>query len=361
MRPTILIEQLDLSEAVLFTAEKRIENVVLIRAGMSANRRFYSESVLETAAPVFNGIRAYANHPRGTDKKEGRSVRDLSGWYENVRYENGALKATRGFFDTEAGRDTWAIAEAIISGRAPKGIAGLSINAAGTGQMDKFDDGEALRVEAITMAFSVDDVDVPAAKGGYSEADNGDELATALVAAMTYEEYKQAHPAHLERLKLEWKAVRLEEATKTALAEADDKVKQAQAESSQAKQALEEAQTTITTLTTERDTALSEAAQARRELAIERLLNKPQIPATWKADLREQLGKADPDQWDGIIEREIKKAKSAGATARVPVTGSGQQVSRTVQESKAVPVIDWSQVKTPEQQAALMRQIQERG
>ena len=362
MKPTILIEQLDLSEAVLFTAEKRIENVVLIRAGMSANRRFYSESVLETAAPVFNGIRAYANHPRGTDKKEGRSVRDLSGWYENVRYENGALKATRGFFDTEAGRDTWAIAEAIISGRAPKGIAGLSINAAGTGQMDKFDDGEALRVEAITMAFSVDDVDSPAAGGRYSEADNGDELATALVAAMTYEEYKQAHPAHLERLKLEWKAVRLEEATKTALAEADDKVKQAQAESSQAKQALEDAQTALTTLTTERDTALSEAAQARRELAIERLFRAASLPNKVEEDLRGRLLEATPELWQGIIQRERDKLKALGLERRVAVSGSGQQVSPANTPAKPDPIKEMrarlAAAKSPEEVQRILEQGQ---
>lgn len=335
MKPTILIEQLDLSEAVLFTAEKRIENVVLIRAGMSANRRFYSESVLESAAPVFNGIRAYANHPRGTDKKEGRSVRDLSGWYENVRFENGALKATRGFFDTEAGRDTWAIAEAIISGRAPKGIAGLSINAAGTGQVDKFDDGEALRVEAITMAFSVDDVDTPAAGGRYSENDNGDELAAALIAAMTYEEFKQAHPAHLERLKNEWKAVRLADATKTALANANDKVKQAEAETSTAQQALADAQTALATLTAERDTALSEAAQASRELLIERALQSVNLKAAWKNSLRDELAKVDPKEWATMIEREIKKAQQANAQPRVEVTGAGQQVDTPLPDNPA--------------------------
>ncbi len=147
-----------------------IRGVVLIRAGMSKNRRFYGENVLQQAAPIFENSRAYANHPSKSESKDRpeRSIRDLTGFYKNVVYENGLLKADRYFTRTAAGNDAWEIAQDIAKGIAPSDLAGLSINAVGTGKVDTFEDGEALRVEGITSAISVDDVSVPAAGGGYA-------------------------------------------------------------------------------------------------------------------------------------------------------------------------------------------------
>ena len=359
MNTTILIEQIDLSEAQIDIENRVIKNVVLIRAGMSLNRRYYSESVLASAAPVFEGTRAFDSHVKGE-----RKVSELTGWYQNVRYEESKLMADRYFARTNDGQNVWAVVEDIVSGRAPRNLAGLSINAVGKGKVRKFDDGDALEVESIEGSNSVDDVLNAAAGGSYllTAASNGDELATALVAAMTYEEYKQAHPAHLERLKLEWKAVRLEEATKTALAEADDKVKQAQAESGQAKQALEEAQTALTTLTTERDTALSEAAQARRELAIERLFRAASLPNKVEEDLRGRLAEAAPELWQGIIQRERDKLKALGLERRVAVSGSGQQVSPANTPAKPDPIKEMrarlAAAKSPEEVQRILEQGQ---
>ena len=330
MTTQLLIEQIDLSEARLNRDTRVMEGVVLIRAGESANKRNYPADVLQKSVQVFEGVKAYADHPTAKTAREPRSIRDITGWYKNVRFSEGKLIADRVFSNTAAGRDALAIAEDIVNGVAPKGGAGLSINAVGTGKAR--DDGGVI-VEAITYAHSVDDVSSPAAGGGYTESTGGDSLVAALMENMTFEEWRAATPTHVERLKKEWKTVRLEEATKTALAEADQKVKAAEAETGRLQEALDEATADFQEAAAERDAALVEADQARRELLIERTLRKVNIPTAWETSLRDALMKAEPDDWQAIIESEQQKAKTAGH--RVPVSGAGQTV--TPEQTPAAP------------------------
>lgn len=321
--PTILSEQIDLSEAQIDSAARVMRNVVLIRAGTSQNRRHYSESVLQKAAPLFEGVKSYDGH----DNSRTRSVAETTGWYANVRYEAGALRADRHFSGTQAGRDVQSIAEDIISGKAPKSLAGLSINAVGEGKVQKLADGDALVVESITKAKSVDDVGNPAAGGGYTEAKQGDELAIALIEAMTFEEFYQARPEFIERIQKELKAVRQDEAVKAAKTEADHNLN-----------ALKEAQSTIQTLTTANEAALSQAETARRALLVEQTLNAVSLPATWKNDLRVKLTETAPDQWAAILQTERQKAESAGMKAQVKVTGADQQVNESVPLPKSTSI-----------------------
>lgn len=342
--PTILREQIDLSEAAFDADNRVLRNVRLIAAGMSLNRRQYSEEVLQKAAPLFEGVKAYDNHQSGS-----RPVSSLTGWYKDVRYERGALYADRYFSNTQAGRDVKSIAEDIVSGNAPKTLAGLSINAIGTGKTQKSDAGDVLVVESITRAESVDDVTNPAAGGLYRESDNGDTLASALVEAMTIEEYTAARPDVIERLHKEWKNSRDGEAVKAAKADAD-----------QHRAALEEAQATNVRLLAERDAAVRDAAQARRELMVEQALNDPKVklPASWKTDLRARLLESDPATWGTLLSSEIKKASTADAQ-RVPITGAGQQVSPAV-VTEATPAQhppNWNEIlSSPEAFAAWQRQ-----
>lgn len=309
MKTTIFTEQLDLSEAQVDGRVMR--NVVLIRAGTSANRRHYSEDVLQKAAPVFEGVKAYDGHDR-----RARKVAETTGWYANVRYENGALRADRYFTGTQAGRDVQSIAEDIVSGVAPKTLAGLSINATGTGKAQKLPDGDALVVEAITAAESVDDVATPAAGGGYTEQKSDDALAQALIESMTFEEFFASRPDYIERIQKELKTIRQDEAVKAAKAEADHN---REALTELTKQ-LEEAQAAREAAERERDTA-------RRALTVERILNDPKVklPASWKNELRVKLSEADPEQWGGLVESYQKLAVSAGHKPRVEVTGADYQ------------------------------------
>lgn len=335
-----LSEAIDLTEAQINPERRQIQGVVLIRAGMSKNKRFYSEGVLQKAAPIFEGSKAYDNHQQGA-----RSIRDISGWYTNVRYNEGKLVADRHFAETGAGQDAWAIAKAIMDGSAPKNLAGLSINAVGTAKKHATET-DALEIESITAALSVDDVSEAAAGGGFREsAANGDDLTKAFWESVTFEEYQQARADYIERLKKEWKQTRQ-----------DDALKAAQAEAESLRAALSEAQTQIETLQAERDTALIEIERASRANALEQALSRANIPADWKKPLRESLLHADESAWASLIETEEQKARSAGH--RTPVTGAGQQVNAPLKEapkSKIAPY-DMSKVQSPADFLAVLKE-----
>jgi hypothetical protein len=310
MTTIVLTEQLDLTEATADNANRVVKNVVLIRAGMSKNRRFYSEVVLAAAAPLFE------NAPAFNDHSHWQSVTNLTGHYSNVRYENGAIRADRHFSRTQAGNDVYAVVEDMMAGRAPKTIAGLSISAVGQGKSRKWDDGEgeAVEVESITAANSVDDVINPAAGGTYLAASAGSDLAAKFIEALSFEEWHAAKPDYVKRLMKEWKTTREADSVQAAKAEADAN-----------RTALEAAQQTISDLTTAREAALSERDRARRELLVVEALQTVKLPTDWKADLRARLVEADPDTWVALLESEQRKARSAGHHPRVNVSGSGAQ------------------------------------
>lgn len=340
----IFAESVDLSEAKIDAEKRMIADVVLIRAGMSKNRRHYSESVLQSAVPIFENAKAYANHPSKSEIKEGapRNIRDLSGYYKNVRFENGALKADRYFIKTQAGQDAYAIAEAIVEGGAPATLAGLSINAAGNGKPDKDKDGEFLSVESITGANSVDDVSVPAAGGAYVlAAGANDELMGAYMEALTYQEWVDARPEYVEKLLSAHKQVRLADETKAKLAEADQKVKAAELDAGQARQELTEAQTRVQTLSDDSAKLLEEINQVRRELALEKALRDAKLPDLYEQDLRKQLLSLPTTEWAGRIATEQTKAARTHVKPKVEVTGAGAQVNTPVEVTEAVNEPEW--------------------
>lgn len=315
MKTLVLTERLDLSEAQLDAENRVLQNVVLIRAGLSANRRRYTESVLQAAVPVFEGAKAYDSHSRNE-----RKVSDLTGWYANVRYTDGKLIADRYFSRTDAGRNVMSIAEDIVAGIAPATLAGLSINAVGKGKTVKADGGDVLEVEAISAANSVDDVTEPAAGGAYAlqAGLTGDSLAADVLAAIEYEEWIAARPEYTARMQREWSTVRQDAAVKAAQAEAD-----------QLRRSLKEAQDAIKRIEAEREAAARETVQARRELALSDALAGVKLPAPWKTDLRERLSAADPKDWAAIIESEQRKAETAGHKPRISVQGAAVQVAST--------------------------------
>ena len=314
MKTKTLIEALDFSEAQVDGDASVIRNVVLIRAGMSANKRLYRPEVLAAAVPVFEGSKAYANHPNKAQIKEGRDIRDLTGWYSNVRFENNALRADRHFTPNQSGRDVYAIASLIAEGKAPSTLAGLSINAIGTGNTAKNEEGEFLDIESITHSQSVDDVASPAAGGGYRLTASAGDMLAALLEAMDYEDWFEARPEFRTRLQNEMKVIRQ-----------DDAIKAAQAEAKTLSETVTQLQNDLTEATQTRDAALAEAESVRREFAVYKLVSQSGIPRAWREALQAQLMKAAPDEWDSILETEHKKAQASKAN-RVPVTGSGVQV-----------------------------------
>jgi hypothetical protein len=342
------------SESVEYLRESldrdtRTVKQIIIRAGMSKNKRNYPETVLKEAVSLFEGVKTYANHP-DPKAKSGRDVRETTGWIAGVQFDEGikALVGTRHFSRNSAGNDIWNIVEDVISGNAPSSLIGGSINALGNGR--RADDGT-LMVESITRAFSVDDVDTPAAGGGFEKlvASEGG-IVEAVLSEATYEEWFEACPEHTKRLQKEMKAVRQTEAVKAATAEAD-----------QLRETVNTLQVDVTEATQARDAALAELAMVRRELQIEKMMRKAHLPEVVEKPLRERLAQADEAQWVDIIHEEKLRAKYDAA--KVPVSGAGRRVSKPlpIPSPSYEGVMNWMEVDTPEKQRALMQRLAKKG
>lgn len=340
MKTTVLIEALDLTEAKI-DIENRTVRQTLIRAGKSLNKRQYSEAVLSAATPLFEGTKAFSDHPSKSEMKDRseRSIRHISGWFTEATFENGALIATRHFTNNEAGRDSWALVEQIVTGKAPPSLMGASINALGRGRVEKIDNEDVLIVESIDQVISCDDVTTPAAAGGWERlvASAGSDLTTELLKAVDYEEWQECQPSYVERLKKEWKTVRLEDETKRVLAEADSNVKAANTKAAETEQALSEAQINIQALNEANTKLLSELEIVRRELTLEKALSKVKLPELYLEDLRSRLPQVAMAEWQGLIEIEIAKARKAKAP--VTVTGAGAQINNPLPVSP-IPIPD---------------------
>ena len=156
---TSIIDQ-DIFEALNVDAEKKKAHVVLIKEGWSKNKRYYPAQVLEQAVPLFEGAKCYLDH---SDIKgiPNRSVRELTGFYENVKFAGKQVEADLQFLETEAGKVGLDIAKETVKHN--KLLAGLSIR--GIGTMRKVEEGH--EVENLSKIISVDLVSDPAAGGEF--------------------------------------------------------------------------------------------------------------------------------------------------------------------------------------------------
>ena len=156
---TSIIDQ-DIFEALNVDAEKKKAHVVLIKEGWSKNKRFYPAQVLEQAVPLFEGAKCYLDH---SDIKgiPNRSIRELTGFYENVKFAGKQVEADLQFLETEAGKVGLDIAKETVKHN--KLLAGLSIR--GVGSVRKVEEGH--EVENLSKIISVDMVSDPAAGGEF--------------------------------------------------------------------------------------------------------------------------------------------------------------------------------------------------
>lgn len=345
MKPTVLTLTVDLREAKIDAEARAIRDVVLIRAGMSLNRKHYTEHALQEAhrKGVFEGVRSYDEHMPGR-----RKLAETTGWYANVRYQEGALIADRFFTRTQAGNDVWSIAEDIVAGRAPATLAGLSINASGVVKLMNDAQGAYHMVESITKATSVDDVATPAAGGTYLQASHDDGLAEALIGSMTFEQFVAARPEFTERLRNELKNVRLTE-----------QVVAAQAEATHNRETLKEADASIATLTERLDATTTELVEARLALVIEKVLHIADLPTSWSDKLREEMTATPPKGWEAVLANYQRMAREAGHTpTRTRVAGAGQQIAQAPKLSTTPRIeIDWEKIKSPADLARLQESL----
>jgi hypothetical protein len=321
MGTSILREQSEISftEGTMdpenFTVQQRI-----IVAGVSLNKRLYPDRVLQEAAHLLEGVKTYEDHD-SFFKSHG--IANLTGYLTDPVYREGAIYATR-HVRGKAREWLWPMIVDVVEGKAPADFFGCSINAIGKGrEADSTDpDGCSVVVESISAFHSVDDVTSPAAGGGFVPLTAGvDDLTRQLLDAFEYQDWLEARPDYVEKMKNEWSTVRQTDAIKAANADADSY-----------KLALEELQAK------QGNDAklLDQLIEARRELSVHKVLADVTMPVDWKADLQKRLiGAADPDEWAGIIEAEQRKAKHI-PRAKPEVVGAGQRITETEQIEQSV-------------------------
>jgi len=82
-----------LNEAFLDKENSVIKNVVLLGA-VSKNNRVYAPKVMEEAVPLYDSVRAFANHPSfDGNRKNLRDIRDLIGKFVFPKFEDNKIKA----------------------------------------------------------------------------------------------------------------------------------------------------------------------------------------------------------------------------------------------------------------------------
>lgn len=143
-------------------------DVVVIRAGRSANGNYYPDAVLREAKTLFDGARVFAKADTEHVKGEGKSVEKLVGWLSDVSFVEGRAPDTgrvtaRLNISAAEERLRKFLVDAHKRGR--KDIVGLSIDAHGTGKMEMREGKKTRVAQAIRKVNSVDII-VEASAGG---------------------------------------------------------------------------------------------------------------------------------------------------------------------------------------------------
>lgn len=176
------------ADAALVEGKEHTFDVTLIEPGWSKNGRHYSREVLGEASArgVFEGQRAYVDHPPRALAAEPRSVRDLAGEYTNFTLsESGAPRAELKLFKPAS---DWL--EPLI--KEAGHLIGVSIRARGDFGPGEAEGRRGTVVERIDEVVSVDVVAEPAAGGTFDamvEALYEGKLADKIDAEKRKEEY----------------------------------------------------------------------------------------------------------------------------------------------------------------------------
>jgi hypothetical protein len=346
MGTQILAEHIELLENTI-NADAKTVDVVLIRPGWSKNGRYYSRDVLAKSASLFEGVKAYANHPTRDQIKrgEGRSVLDITGDYTSVRLgESGEIRATRTVYG-KAGDAVWPLIERAVETK--RAIVGVSINALGKASKGKVDGRDGVIVESIEVANSADDVDTPAAGGEFTNLLMGDSSLTHdLLQALSYDEYVEARPDYIETVRKQQKRARQDDTVRTLTSERDA-----------ALTALAESKANTTQHQADLEVARAETARLRQQIAVEKAFREANFNNKLEALLRKRLDKAETSDWLGIL-ADARAEMRAAAIKPDPVTvhGAPLRESRTVTPAPQADTatIDMSVYNTPDKLQAEM-------
>ena len=259
---------------------------------------------------MFEGVRTYIDHG---GMFWGRSITEMSGWLTGIEFdgENQKLTANRHFTENQAGRDMREMAMSIVDGRSPEDLYGASVSVWVNGDWSGPDDESAKSdepsifvVNEIIGVDSVDDVDRPAAGGGWrARVAASEHPFTEIMQHADYDEWLATRPDFIKRLKNDYRKARQTEELKHLQAQ-------------------------LSTVTSERDearTALEQSKDALHSVRVDSVLAQTQLPAGWKTPLRTQMIAAPRDEWIAIIDAEQAKfATTKSHTASASVVSLGQ-------------------------------------
>lgn len=152
--------------------------VVLISEGFGnpVDGHFYSGALLDKSAALFDGVKAYANHPSKTQEQDRpeRDIREIVGFYHTpqVAVVEGKkrLTAVLKIFDGPTYQWAWDLAkeaQKFAERYADKDLVGLSINAYGVSHQEEVLGKAANVVDAFVDVGSVDMVTQAGAGGGF--------------------------------------------------------------------------------------------------------------------------------------------------------------------------------------------------
>ncbi|ATW24158.1 hypothetical protein [Candidatus Formimonas warabiya] len=132
--------------------------------------KYYTREACGTLVSLLAGAKAYADHPtRAEDNlRPERSIRDLVGWYSDPRQEtDGRTTAIFNLFESAV----WLkdILKVIASGKAPKNLAGISINGFGSTKIGAAEGRAGKIVESIKILRSADVVTEASAGGEFEQ------------------------------------------------------------------------------------------------------------------------------------------------------------------------------------------------
>lgn len=136
-----------------------IRNVAML-SEYSRNGRRYRSTVQKEALHIFEGIKAYADHPTKANENEPRRVKELIGRYKDVYYDEGKVKT---FGDLHLAPTELVTGYIVPMAEADPSLVGSSVNI--YGRMDSKGN-----VEKITKGRSVDIVTEPATTSSLYEA-----------------------------------------------------------------------------------------------------------------------------------------------------------------------------------------------
>jgi hypothetical protein len=152
--------------------------VIIIKEGMGnkVDRNFYSAELLRRVFPMFEGVKAYADHPSKSEEKDRpeRSIRDIVGHYHSPRIVmvegKTAIAATLKINDGASYDWAWNLvreAAAFAKKYPDKDLVGISINAYGASHQVEGEFGLINMVDDLSEVGSADIVTQAGAGGGF--------------------------------------------------------------------------------------------------------------------------------------------------------------------------------------------------